>query len=222
MNGLVTPRAGVSLRTAGLACILGALITIGGGIATQLVAASTDVSRDVYSYPYHADVHRGLSVLWAATHALIFVGLLGFLQSGLAGSSRTARMGLMLALAGTALLFVGEFASMAVAERPTSGGIASAVDALFGIASLLTAGGLLAAGWATVRARRWSGWRRLTPLACGLWSLALIGFVFTDVRMSAIAVYGLCFLAFGIGLFTSGQAGQRADRLDASTAGTST
>jgi hypothetical protein len=113
----------------------------------------------------------------------------------------------MLALAGTALLFVGEFASMAIAERATNDSIAAAVDTLFGIASLLTAGGLLAAGWATLRAGRWSAWRRMTPLACGLWSLALIGFVFTDVRMLAIAVYGLCFLAFGIALFTTGRDG---------------
>jgi hypothetical protein len=42
------------------------------------------------------------------------------------------------------------------------------------------------------------------------------------VRMSEIAVYGLCFLAFGIGLFTTGRAGRRAARLDAGTAGTST
>jgi hypothetical protein len=73
----------------------------------------------------------------------------------------------MLALADTALLFVGEFTSMVIAERATSDSIAAAVDALFGIASLLTAGGLLAAGWATLRAARWSGWRRLTPLVCG-------------------------------------------------------
>src|SRR5438552_2422968 len=118
-----TSRGGVSLRAAGLACIAGALITVAGGIATQLVTASTDVSKDVYSYLYHADVHRGLSFLWAATHALIFVGLLGFLQRGLAGSSRVARTGLVVALAGTALLFVAEFASMAVAEKATSDGI---------------------------------------------------------------------------------------------------
>jgi hypothetical protein len=82
-----------------------------------------------------------------------------------------------------AVFFVGEFASMAIAEKATNDSISAAVDTLFGIASLLTAGGLLAAGWATLRAGRWSGWRRLTPLACGLWSLALIGFVFTDVRI---------------------------------------
>jgi hypothetical protein len=103
---------------------------------------------------------------------------------------------------------------MAIAEKATNGSIAAAVDTLFGIASLLTAGGLLAAGWATLKAGRWSGWRRLTPLACGLWSLALIGFVFTDVRMLAIAVYGLCFLAFGIALFTTGRNGHAPPRMD--------
>jgi hypothetical protein len=57
---------------------------------------------------------------------------------------------------------------MAIAEKATDDSIASAVDTLFGIGSLLTAGGLLAAGWATLRAGRWSSWQRLTPLACGL------------------------------------------------------
>jgi hypothetical protein len=45
-----------------------------------------------------------ISLLWASLHVLVFLGLLGFARSGLAGTSRSARLGPQLILAGTALL----------------------------------------------------------------------------------------------------------------------
>ena len=61
------------------------------------------------------------------------------------------------------------------------------------------------AGSASASARHW---RRFTPLAVGSWSTALIGPQLTPVLPTAVAVYGLCFVAVGIALVT----GQRRAR----------
>ena len=53
-----------------------------------------------------------------------------------------------------------------------------------------------------MQAGLWSDWRRFTPLATGLWTLVLVGLAFTEVVAVGIAIYGLCFLALGVALYT--------------------
>ena len=130
-------------------------------------------------------------------HVLVFVGLLGFARSGLAGPSRSARVGTALAIAGTALLFVGELASILIRDQRTDDTGAAIVGAIFGLAILLTAIGFLAAGIATVRARLWHGWRRFTPLTTGIVTSALLGLNITKALPTGVAIYGLCLLALG-------------------------
>lgn len=55
-----------SLRNAGVACIVGALITTVGGVATQIARASTDVSDQAWSYPWSPGTFVVLSMLWAS------------------------------------------------------------------------------------------------------------------------------------------------------------
>ena len=50
--------------------------------------------------------------IWGALHVLVFIAVLGFARSGLAGTEPSRAPGLFLALTGTALLFVGELASI--------------------------------------------------------------------------------------------------------------
>jgi hypothetical protein len=58
------------------------------------------------------------------------------------------------------------------------------------------------AGIATVRARRWDGWRRYVPLAIGIWLVALNVLVVTPALATATAVYGLFLTALGVALWT--------------------
>ena len=77
------------------------------------------------------------------------------------------------------------------------------VGAIFGIASLSTAAGFLAAGIATLRARLWRGWRRFTPLSAGIATCVLLGLDSTTKALpTGVALYGLCLLALGIALYT--------------------
>ena len=192
-----------SLRTAGISCIVGAAATTLGAIVVQaIVQPATHVSDDRWSYPWSSGALVPMSVLWASLHVFVFYGLLGFARSGLAGTRSSARLGATLALAGTALLFVGELASIPIRDQRTDDTGAAIVGAIFGIAIVLTAVGFLAAGIATVRARLWHGWRRFTPLSVGIVACALLGLNSTKALPAGIALYGLCLLGLGIALYT--------------------
>lgn len=192
-----------SLRTAGISCIVGAAATTLGGIVVQgIVQPATTVPDHRWSYPWSGGALVPVSILWASLHVLVFVGLLGFARSGVAGHTRSARLGTTLALVGTALLFVGELASIPIRDQRTDDTGAVIVGALFALAILLTAVGFLAAGIATVQARLWQGWRRFTPLTAGIVTLALLGVNVTKALPTGVAIYGLCLVALGVALYT--------------------
>jgi len=192
-----------SLRTAGISCIVGAAATTLGGIVVQgIVQPATTVPDHRWSYPWSSGALVPVSILWASLHVLVFVGLLGFARSGVAGHTRSARLGTTLALVGTALLFVGELASIPIRDQRTDDTGAVIVGALFALAILLTAVGFLAAGIATVQARLWQGWRRFTPLTAGIVTLALLGVNVTKALPTGVAIYGLCLVALGVALYT--------------------
>ena len=192
-----------SLRTAGISCIVGATATTLGGIVVQgIVQPATTISDHSWSYPWSSDALVPISILWASLHVLVFVGVLGFARSGVAGHSRSARLGTTLALVGTALLFIGEIASIPIRDQRTDDTGAVIVSAIFALAILLTAVGFIAAGIATMRARLWHRWRRFTPLTAGIVSLALLGLNVTKALPTGVAIYGLCLLALGVALYT--------------------
>jgi hypothetical protein len=192
-----------SLRRAAIAGIVGATATAIGGLVVQtVVEPATTVSDGMWSYPFSSAALVPMSILGAILHVLVFIAVLGFARSGLAGASRGAHIGLFLALAGTALLFVGELASIPVRDQRVDDTGAAIVGAIFGIGGLLSAIGFIATGVATARAGLWRGWRRFTPLAAGISTGAVFAFQLVDALDAGIAVYGLCLLAFGIALYT--------------------
>jgi hypothetical protein len=191
-----------AVRTTACALIAGALLTAAGGVIGQVVQASTEVSDDLFRYPWETDPFILAMAVLAVAFGLVFVGLVGLQRSGLAGASPPARIGLGLALAGAALFVVAHLASIPVREQEVDDTGAGLVGGLFALATVLTGIGLTAAGWAAARARLWEGWRRFTPLACGIWALLLVGLVFTSVMPLAIAVFAALLLAIGAGLLT--------------------
>ena len=71
------------------------------------------------------------------------------------------------------------------------------------VAPLLTGPGLVLAGVAVVQARRWSGWRRFVPLACGAYLLVVFVPVVistgTDIGfLAAVTGWDLGLAALGI------------------------
>jgi hypothetical protein len=198
---------GQSLRRSGGACVLGATVLAVGGLLTQVVAASTDVSPRAWSYPWSTEASIGVSLAWGVAQSLLVVGLLGLRRSGAAGANRLAGVGLWLAVAGTALIVVGHLGSIPVAAQSVDDKGAQLVGAVFGLGTVVSAVGLLLAGAAVARVGRWQGWRRFTTLAAGVSMVALLGLQLSPALPTAVAVYALCFA--GIGAAVAGSPSDR-------------
>jgi hypothetical protein len=167
---------------------------------TQAVQMDTDIPTHQWSYPWWSQAAVLFYLISAGAQALLAVGILGLRRRGVTGASRAGNLGLGAAIAGTVLIVIGELASIPIRHELVDDGWPRVVETVFGVGTVLSAVGFLLAGAATVRAGVWRDWRRYTPLAIGIWSVALIGLQFTPALPTAIAVYGLCFLALGIAL----------------------
>jgi hypothetical protein len=107
------------LRSAGIA---GAGATAVCGIVVQAaIQPASTVPDDRWSFPWSSAALVPVSLLYAALHVLVILGLLGFARSRVTGTGRGARLGPALALAGTAVLCAGELprSPSATPTRPT-------------------------------------------------------------------------------------------------------
>ncbi|MDX8031377.1 hypothetical protein SK803_14205 [Lentzea sp. BCCO 10_0856] len=180
--------------------IIGGALTAVSAVLVQF--RSADVPDTMWSYPWTSDAFVLVCVLYAVFHALVLVGVLGFARSGATGTSRVARTGGALAVAGTGVLLVAELASILFRADPLDATGPSIVGGVFGLGTLLIGVGFLMAGVATVRAGQWQGWRRYVPLAAGVWTTVLVGLAATGGLTLGVGVYGLCMLALGLALRT--------------------
>jgi len=192
-----------ALRRAGLVGAVGGALTLASGVVVQaIVQPATHVSAQMWSYPWPSSALVPVSLVYAVIHALVFIGILGYWRSGVAGTGRTARIGAMVALAGTAVLGIAELLSIPVADQRVDDTGASLVGATFGLGTVLSAVGFLFLGVGTIRAARWQGWRRYVALALGAWLLAMSGLTATQVLPGTVAIYGLLLTALGVALYT--------------------
>ena len=195
-------------RRAAVALVAGAAATIVSGVLVQaVVMPASDVSDERWSYPWSGPALVAVSILYAALHVLVIVGLLGVRRREPTGPSRWGRLGTDGAITGTVLLAVGELASILVRDTTTDDAGAMTVGGVFALGSVVSAVGFIVAGAAVARAGEWQGWRRWPMLATGVWLVALTGLAATKALPSGVAVYGLGLLATGLALCTSpGQA----------------
>jgi hypothetical protein len=199
-----------SLRRAGGACVVGATVLAVSGVLTQVVAASTDVSPQAWSYPWSTQASMWVSLVWGVAQSLLVAGVVGLRRSGAAGSTRTASVGLWLAMAGTVLIVVGHLGSIPTASQNLDDTGAQLVGGVFALGTVVSAVGLVLAGTAVARTRRWHGWRRFMTLAAGVWTVALLGLQLTVALPLAVAVYAMCFA--GIGAAVAGSSTPRTPR----------
>ena len=146
----------------------------------------------MWRYPWSSSgAFVAFSLFSALLHGLVIVGLVAFGRSGVAGRSRAASSGVALAVAGTALLLVGELASIPVRDAEIDDTSAAIVGAIFGLASIVSTVGFLVVGRATLRAGLWQGWRRFTPLATGVWltTLTMLSLAVPKVLHGGVGLY---------------------------------
>ena len=135
-----------------------------------------------------------IPALNAVSHLLLLVGVVGLAWAGAAGRGGLAASGLGLTLLGLAVLTVAEVSWLVDL---------GATDALYGIATLAMMLGLILAGVAVLRAGRWAGWHRYTPLACGLFIplVMMPAFALPGTAANyAIGLWGVCWLMLGLAL----------------------
>ncbi|BAL87645.1 hypothetical protein AMIS_24250 [Actinoplanes missouriensis 431] len=192
----------ISRQAAVCAVAGGALTAVAGIVVQAVVVPNSTVSEQLWSYPWPSDQFTLVSILYAIFHVLVCVGMAGFARSGLAGDGRVARIGAWMAFGGTVVLFAAELASIPVGDQLIEERGPSAVGAMFGVGTVVAAIGFLLAGVTTLRAGRWQGWRRFTPLVAGLTLVAITGSVGTDVMSASIAAYGIGALGLGLAMLT--------------------
>jgi hypothetical protein len=182
-----------------------AVTAIAGTVLQFGLQPATDLSDDMWRYPWSSSgAFVAFSLFSALLHGLVIVGLIAFGRSGAAGQSRAASAGVALAVAGTALLLVGELASIPIRHVEVDDTSAEIVGAIFGLASIVSTVGFLVTGRATLRAGVWRDWRRFTPLAVGIWLAALtpLSLAAPKVLHGGVGLYGVCLLAMATALYT--------------------
>lgn len=191
------------IKTAGLLCLVGAVIGAIGGLVTGFIPPA--VSSDWYSYPYTPSGFLVAEFAFTLNHVLLFVGVLGLARSGAAGSGLLGRAGVWLSLVGLAAFTLCEVRAMTLATSLYPGPGTGFLDTSYGVASILTGVGLMLAGIAVVRTKEWSGWRRFIVLICGaaLFVIVIPGLFgpFLIARL-VLTVWMLMFAALGWALYT--------------------
>ena len=203
-----TSTAGSSfVKSAGLLCLLGALIGAISGIVTAFIPPA--VSSDWYSYPYTPTGFLLAQFVFMSNHVLLLVGILGLARSGAAGTGLLGRAGLWISVVGMAALALCEVGAMTLATSPYPSPRTDVLDTSYGVASILIGIGLSLAGVAVARTGEWTGWRRYVALICGVAVFVVVipGILgpFLVARL-AITVWMLMFAALGWALYTRARA----------------
>jgi hypothetical protein len=189
----------------------GLLIIIAGGvqgdgaIITAAYRNASPVSEEQLSYPWAGATAITTSLIWGVTQVLIVVGLMAFARSG-AAPTAAGRVGGRLAVTGAVLYVVAHALSLVGYDARLNDPISVAVLTCFGAGTLLTTVGLIMAGTATLRSGVWSGWRRYSPLALGVWMVAMLPLQFTVALPVAVGVYAAATMALGLALLVEGLA----------------
>jgi hypothetical protein len=172
------------VRTAGLWLIAGSIIGIGVGVKEALFPTPFGTVQNVI-----------MQAIVIIANTLVLIGVIGLVRSGAAGDSRLAKIGLVVAVLASALFLPFE---VLVAVNEELGG------ALLGLTALVQGLGLLLAGIAVLRAGRWSGWHRFTPLLCGLYTFVILipALALSDgYNAWALAGWQIPFLLLGVALY---------------------
>ncbi len=140
-------------------------------------------------------------VVWLLAQLALLAGTLLLWKARPHGERRLGGAGFALASAGRVVFVAAE--ALALATGKTA-------EELLPLAALLTAVGLVLAGVAVARERRWTGWATFAPLAVGVFPfLAMFPFAASDADgppVVSMVVWGLAFAA--LGLAASEQAGR--------------
>ncbi len=134
-------------------------------------------------------------VLWTLIQLLLLFGVVGLALSGVM-SGWFGGIALGLALLGRVDFVLAEIHSLMLGED----------SFLLPIGALITAVGMTLVGIAVLRAGRWGGWQRFTPLIVGVYPFVVMFpfiFITDEPNMLAIAGWGLMWCLLGYAMWSS-------------------
>ncbi|MCX6402263.1 MAG: hypothetical protein NTX33_20300 [Propionibacteriales bacterium] len=200
-----SPAVSTQLRLYGALCMVGALIAVLGTAweFTRVVPAD----GALISAPHSLRTFRTLEVVWTLTHVLTLLGAVGLARSGVAGTTRAARVGTRLAVAGMALLIPCELAFAFFASSTDSDTGPMVASTAIGIASMVAGAGFVVVGLAVLRAKIWLAPARYLPLLVGAWVfVGMTPLILADGRLFFVGIgtWNALLLALGAGVFALG------------------
>lgn len=184
----------------GAAGLVYAGIQLDGGIIAAAYRGTSTVPDDRLNFPFSDSLATTTSLTWGLSQALFVLTLLGFVRSGAVGTSRTGRIGAVLALVGGSLFVAAHAVSLIYRDARVDDPAGLAAITLFSVGTLCSAGGFVLAGVAVSRAGRWTSWRRYSVLPVGLWMLCMLPLQFTPLLPLTVAVYAATIAAFAVAL----------------------
>lgn len=190
------------VRPLGAACAAGGLLGVLVTTVQVIHATSSSTPDDLWRSPWSSGAFIVVGLLWCVSHVLVLAGLVGLRRSRHGGPGRAAAAGAALAIAGTALILVGEIAGMTIGDRSEDSGAAGAVAAVYGVGTLLAVIGLALLGREVLRTGSWTGWRRGIPLALAGWGVMLLWLPLTPLAPVGSLVIDALFVALGVALYT--------------------
>lgn len=165
VGGMTSLQVTTGNRLAGLLCMAGGILGALGGIVMALVPPA--VPQDRFSYPYTPAGFVVTELVFALSHALVLVGVVGIARSGALGTGRTGHLAAWVAAAGWAALTLCEFAALTFSDSAYPTEQTGLLDTGYGVSTLLIGVGMVVMGLAVRRAGVWTGWRRHVTLASG-------------------------------------------------------
>lgn len=141
-------------------------------------------------------------VAWLVVHGLVLIGLVGLVRSCPPGET-WSRRGFTVAVVGRVVFLAAEVAAIVVADDEI---------ALFPLAAMLTALGMIAGGIGVLKSRRWDGWSRFAPLAMGVYPfVAMFPLVaITGERPNiSVSLWGITIFAVGVAMWLAADARRR-------------
>lgn len=185
-------------RRAGTVCLWAGFLGAACGVVLAVVPPQVDEDR--YSYPLDAGPFAAFQVFFFLQHLALALGLVGVWRARAAGSRGAGAWGLALAIAGMGLLALVELAAISAGNAPYPSPRTDLLDAGYGITSVVIGVGLVVAGVAVFRARRWTGWRGLLLLVTGVYVFVpMIPALLGPLVLARLAITGwmLLFAALG-------------------------
>ena len=188
VQSLERARTSDKVRTAGVLCAIGGVGWLVNGVLSLMISQSSGMVLAI------ADV------FWIGIQSLLLIGVVGLALSG-AAPGWFGGISLGIALLGRVDFVLAEIHSLINVLT-----IGEDTSVLLPLGALTTAVGMTLVGVAVLRAKRWGGWQRFTPLLAGIYPFVAMFpfFVITgEPNVLAIAGWGLLWLLLGYAILSS-------------------